>query len=91
MNNNIINLLNNKISDLDKECKRVKEYNSSLLAKLKYYISEDEADTLKLETVIKARKLFEDNVFKFGYLDVIEHTIKDLLKWERELKEQDND
>ena len=45
----------------------------------------------ELETVIKARKLFEDNVFKFGYLDVIEHTIKDLLKWERELKEQGND
>jgi hypothetical protein len=47
-----------KIAELEKEHERVKKYNSSLLSKLKYYISEEEAEIRDLEQQAKGLKDF---------------------------------
>jgi ribosomal protein L17 len=49
---------NIKIAELEKEHERVKKYNSSLLSKLKYYISEEEAEIRDLEQQAKGVRDF---------------------------------
>ena len=47
-----------------------------------------ELEKVELETVTKVRKMFVANARKFGYLDIVDHTIQELQSWEKKLKEQ---
>jgi ribosomal protein L17 len=84
---------NKKIVALEAKHERVKKYNSSLLAKLKYYISEEEAEIRDLEQQAKGVRDFVEpyvtcgnSAYKHGLRRVI-----DLQNQAKELKEQGSD
>jgi Na+/phosphate symporter len=62
-----------EIAELEKEHDRVRKYNSSLLAKLKYYISEEEAEIRDIEQQAKGISDFVSSIegFSEGYIQAL--------------------
>jgi predicted transcriptional regulator len=72
MMNDYIKMLqqaNIKIAELEKEHERVKKYNSSLLSKLKYYISEEEAEIRDLDQQSKGIEFAIDAGIDFQQIE----------------------
>jgi chromosome segregation ATPase len=81
------------IAELKKEHERVKKYNSSLLAKLKYYISEEEAEIRDLEQkaegIEAAANDYSDNLDATTvYLADLDCRVIDLRNQAKVLREQ---
>jgi hypothetical protein len=65
----LLKLAHEKIAELEKEHERVKKYNSSLLSKLKYYISEEEAEIRDLEQQAKGIEFAIDAGIDFQQIE----------------------